>query len=136
MEMADPRSSIENTLYRYAWTYDMDELEDIGSCFTSDAEVTFMDTGLKSGRDAVAAEMRRRHDKYADGSIPYHVVSNIYITDVTDQQARVRSWWTFFVERPDGTSSYSGAGWYDDIFAPEDGEWRIKHRRVLRLRDR
>ena len=52
--MSDMRSGIENTLYRYAWTYDMDELDGIAECFTIDAEVQFRDTGLKVGRDAVA----------------------------------------------------------------------------------
>jgi hypothetical protein len=132
----DPRSSIENTLYRYAWTYDMNELEDIGECFTTDAEVTFIDSGLKVGREAVAAEMKRRHGKYPEGTIPFHVITNVYITDVTEQQARVRSWYTFFIEGPDGDSAYSNCGWYDDVFAPEDGQWRVKRRHIRRLRDR
>src|ERR1700733_9266994 len=111
--MSDMRSSIENTLYRYAWTYDMNELDGIAECFTTDAEVTFRDAGLKVGREAVAAEMRRRREKYDDGSIPWHVISNVYITDDTDTQATVRSWFTFFVVAADGTQKFSGVGWYD-----------------------
>ena len=129
--MSDMRSSIENTLYRYAWTYDMNELDGIAECFTTDAEVEFRDSGLKVGRDAVAAEMRRRRGKYDDGSIPWHVISNIYITDATGIEAKVRSWYTFFVQAPDGAQRFSGVGWYDDTFALEDGEWRVKRRRVL-----
>jgi 3-phenylpropionate/cinnamic acid dioxygenase small subunit len=134
--MSDMRSSIENTLYRYAWTYDMDELDGIAECFTTDAQVEFRDTGLKVGRDAVAAEMRRRRGKYDDGSIPWHVISNIYITDATSTEAKVRSWYTFFVQAPDGAQRFSGVGWYDDTFALQDGEWRVKRRRVLQPHDR
>src|ERR1700749_4722349 len=105
--MDDMRSGIENTLYRYAWTYDMNELDEIAEECTTDAEVEFRDSGLKVGRDAVAAEMRRRREKYTDGSIPWHVISNVYITDETDQEATVRSWWTFFVQSPDGGQRFS-----------------------------
>lgn len=129
--MSDMRSSIENTLYRYAWTYDMNELDGIAECFTTDAEVEFRDSGVKVGRAAVAAEMSRRRGKYDDGSIPWHVISNIYITDETADQATVRSWYTFFIQGPDGTQRFASVGWYDDVFALEDGEWRVKRRRVL-----
>jgi 3-phenylpropionate/cinnamic acid dioxygenase small subunit len=135
-EMNDMRSSIENTLYRYAWTYDMNELDGIAECFTTDAEVEFRDSGLKVGRDAVAAEMRRRREKYADGGIPWHVISNIFITDETDSEAKVRSWYTFFVQSAEGEQRFSGVGWYDDVFGLEDGVWRIKRRRVLLPHDR
>lgn len=134
--MDDMRSSIENTLYRYAWTYDMNELDGIAECFTSDAEVNFRDSGLKVGRDAVATEMRRRRGKYADGTIPWHVITNVYITDATDHEATVRSWYTFFLQSPEGEQKFSHVGYYDDVFAPEDGAWRIKRRRILLPHDR
>jgi 3-phenylpropionate/cinnamic acid dioxygenase small subunit len=133
---SDVRSEIENTLYRYAWAYDMNELNGIAECFTTDAEVEFRDSGLKTGRDAVAAEMQRRREKYAHGSIPWHVISNVFITNVTATEATVRSWYTFFVQEPSGTQRFASVGWYDDVFALEDGAWRIKRRRVLSPQDR
>jgi 3-phenylpropionate/cinnamic acid dioxygenase small subunit len=132
--MDDMRSGIENTLYRYAWAYDMNEAG-IGECFTSDAEVEFRDSGWKLGRDAVAAEMTRRREKYSDGSIPWHVISNIYITDPTDDSATVRSWYTFFVCAADGSQGFRSVGWYDDVFAVEAGVWRVRRRRVLMPHD-
>ena len=133
--MSDTRSGIENTLYRYAWTYDRGELDGIAECFTTDAEVEFRDSGVKIGRAAVAAEMRRRREKYDDGSIPWHVITNVYITDETEVEATVRSWYTFFVQAPDGTQRFTSVGWYDDVFALEDGAWRVKRRRVLLPQD-
>jgi hypothetical protein len=135
-EVNPPRLGIENTLYRYAWMYDMDEMADIAECFTVDAEVEFRDSGRKVGREAVAAEMRRRRGKYGDGTIPWHVITNVYITDATDRTARVRSWYTFFTQSPDGTRTLSSIGWYDDHFALQDGEWRIDRRRILLPQDR
>src|SRR4051794_20052625 len=134
--MDERRSGIENTLYRYAWAYDMDQLEQMPECFTTDAEVEFMDVGWKTGRDAVAEEMRRRRGKYADGGIPWHVISNVYITDATDTSATVRSWYTFFVQGTDGTQRFASVGWYDDRFALEDGVWRVRWRRVLQPHNR
>lgn len=128
--MQERRSGIENALYRYAWAYDMNELDEIAGCFTADAEVEFMDHGWKRGRDEVAAEMRMRREKYADGSIPWHVISNVYITEESETSATVRSWYTFFVQAPDGEQRFAGVGWYDDRFALEDGVWRIRWRRV------
>jgi hypothetical protein len=126
----DPRSGIENTLNRYAWAYDMDELDLIADCFATDAEVEFMDSGWKVGRDEVAGEMRRRRQKYPEGTVPWHVITNVWITDETEDRATVRSWWTFFIQDPDGSQRLSGVGWYDDVFALEDGAWRVKRRRV------
>ena len=64
------RDGIANTLSRYAWAYDKDELELIGECFTADAEVEFS-TGWTTGRDATVAELRRRRDLYRPtGEIP------------------------------------------------------------------
>lgn len=126
------RSEIENTLYRYAWAYDMDELAAIAECFTEDAEVEFRDTGLKVGRPAVVAEMMRRREKYRPaGETPWHVITNVYITDESARQAKVTSWWTFFVVSSDHTSAFTGIGSYDDVFANDNGAWRISRRRIL-----
>jgi len=134
--MTDIRSQIENTLYRYAWTYDMDELDGIADCFTRDAQVEFRDSGLKIGRDAVTAELRRRRDKYTDGNIPWHIISNVFITEATESEATVRSCFAFFNHGPDGVRQLLSIGWYDDRFATEDEAWRIRRRRVRLPADR
>jgi SnoaL-like domain len=134
--MDETRSGIENTLYRYAWCYDMNELDEIGECFTTDSEVEFRDSGLKVGRADVAAEMRRRREKYSDGSIPWHVISNIYVTDAPEGGQRARSWYTFFIQAADGPQRFVSVGWYDDEFRLEDGLWRVHRRRILSPQDR
>ena len=128
------RSEIENTLYRYAWAYDMDELDEIAKCYVEKVEVEFGDIGLKVGKQAVVAAMKWRRDLHRPkGTLPWHVISNVFITEETDQEAKVKSFYTFFVKEPDGTASFRSMGYYDDIFANDGDAWRIKRRRVMQL---
>lgn len=124
------RPEIENTLYRYAWTFGMDQLDEIGQCFTEDAEVEFS-TGLEVGRDAVVAELRRRRGLHAPETMPWNVISNVYIHQESREEAVVTSWWTFFVHAPEQPPALTNIGCYDDVFVNDGGTWRIKHRRVL-----
>jgi 3-phenylpropionate/cinnamic acid dioxygenase small subunit len=127
------RDEIENTLYRYAWAYDMDQLDEMGKCFTADAHVEFADVGLKVGRSAVVEEMRRRRDLYRpDSAVPWHVISNIFIENQTETEATVKAFFTFFVKGSDGTAKFRSIGYYDDSFGPEDGTWRVRRRRIMR----
>jgi hypothetical protein len=124
------RAGIENALYRYAWTYDLDK-QGIDECFTLDAEVSFADTGLISGRAAVAAEMARRRSSYPPGVTPWHVISNIYIARQTDLEADVKSFYTFIVVKPGEPLTVRSVGYYDDIFRYDDGGWRIWRRSIV-----
>lgn len=124
------RSGIAHTLQRYAWVYDKNGSAGIAECFTSDARVFFPRVGLKVGRDEVAAELRRRRSTHPI-DVPWHVISNVYVTDETPQRASVNSRYVFYLQRSDGTAQFMSFGWYDDVFVVDDGLWRIKHRRVL-----
>jgi hypothetical protein len=125
------RSAIENTLYRYAWTYDMDELAGIGECFTEDAEVVF-GTGLQVGRDAVVAELTRRRAKYRpEGTMPWHVITNVFIRSETAQEAEVAAFYTFFTKPPDGPPAATSIGHYDDVFVEDGGVWRVRRRTMV-----
>lgn len=128
---ASARDAIANTLSLYAWAYDRDELDLIGSCFTDDAEVEF-GTGWKTGREAVVAELRRRRDVYRPtGAIPWHVISNVLVHEEHEATARVTSFYTFFVKRPGEAPAPQSIGHYDDLFAVEEGAWRIRRRSVV-----
>jgi hypothetical protein len=127
----DPRSEIENVLYRYAWAYDMDEVDGMAGCYTADAEVEFMDVGVKVGRGAVVEEMRRRRVLHREKDVvPWHVISNVLIERLGVAEARVISFWTFVPRTPDGSLQIRAIGYYDDVFMLEDGHWRIHRRRV------
>jgi 3-phenylpropionate/cinnamic acid dioxygenase small subunit len=124
------RSAIENTLYRYAWSYDMDEMDGMGACFTEDAEVVFS-TGLEVGRDAVVGELQRRRSQVVPGTVPWHVITNVFIREETAEEAVVASWYTFVVQDTEGTAILRSIGYYDDVFVNEGDAWRVKRRRVL-----
>jgi hypothetical protein len=127
----DPRSAIENTLYRYAWTYDMDELDGIGECFTEDAEVEF-GTGSQVGRSDVVTEMRRRREKYRPtDALPWHAITNVFIRNQTDEQAEVVSFFTFCIKSPGSPPVLTSIGHYDDLFVADGDSWRVKRRRVV-----
>lgn len=125
------RDAIANTLSLYAWAYDRDELDLIGSCFTADAEVEF-GTGWKTGREAVVAELGRRRALYRPtGAIPWHVISNVLVHEQHEATARVTSFYTFLVKAPGEAPTPQSIGHYDDLFVVEDGVWRIRRRSVV-----
>jgi hypothetical protein len=136
LEVASQRAMIENMLMRYAWAYDMDELELLGGCFANEAEVLFSN-GLQIGRSAVVAELERRRAKYRPmGQTPWHVITNVFVRPKAPGETRVSSWWGFGMKEPNGSMQLSNFGWYDDRFIDQDGEWRIANRRVLSVGQR
>jgi hypothetical protein len=126
----NPRSEIENTLYRYAFAYDMQGAEGIGACFTEHAEVVFS-TELKVGRAAVVAELERRRGRYPEGAIPWHVITNVFIREQREREAVVASFFTFVLQSPGGEPALTSIGWYDDVFVDDGDAWRVSRRRVL-----
>jgi hypothetical protein len=125
------RSAIENTLYRYAWTYDMDELSGIGECFTEDAEVQFGNS-LQIGRADVVAEMIRRREKYRPtGALPWHAITNVFIRRETPTEAEVVSFFTFCIKTPGSPPVLTSVGHYDDLFVDDGDAWRVKRRQVV-----
>ncbi len=137
-DIANLHARIANTLSRYAWAYDWDEIHLIGECFTRDTEVIFGDTGLKKGRDAVVAELDRRRSIYRPKQqTPWHVSTNVFVRPINETRATVASWYSFgTVEPGKSLTALTSFGWYDDVFALEDGEWRVATRRVLRAGER
>jgi hypothetical protein len=125
------RAGIENTLYLYAWAFDMDEIPRLGECFTARAAVDFPD-GPRVGRDAIVVELGARRRRYApNAERPWHVISNVLIEDV-DRAVRARSFFTTSVSRRgDDVPVPRAVGYYDDVFVLDSGRWRIDRRRVV-----
>lgn len=134
-ELAVHRTMIENTLCRYAWAFDMANIDLLEGCFTHAAEVQFQD-GFRSGRSAVLAELARRRDAYAAEQTPWHLITNVYVRPESPTRARVASWFSFGAMQRDKPAALTSFGWYDDIFVLEEDDWRIAHRRVLRPYER
>jgi len=129
----DARSGVENTLYRYAWSYDIGDIDGLADCFTLDAESIFTNSDIKRGREEIVTEMRRRRSKYAHGVTPWHIISNVFITDFSEISARVKSFYTFIEVCPGQPLAVRSLGYYDDIFVLEDGTWRISKRQIVSI---
>jgi hypothetical protein len=114
----------------------MDEMERMGECFATDAEVSF-GTGPQVGRAAVVQELTRRRDRYRpENQTPWHVITNVLIEDESDRQATVKSFFTFFVKPRVGPVALSSIGYYDDTFIHDGETWRIHRRRVMSAGER
>ena len=128
--MNDPLPNIERALYRYAWSFDSGNLDEIGDLFTAEAQVEFHDTGLKVGRSAIVDELRRRRQLYSTGDLPWHLITNTLVTKLEEGRAEVRSQWTVFVASGAGSAQLRGTGWYDDVFESDGDIWQVARRHV------
>ena len=128
--MSDQRSSIENTLNKCAYCFDVGPIEAIGDCFAVDAAMTFVDASPISGREAVSAEMARRRNvsRYQDGSRPWHVITNVYVAEQDEREATVYTYWMFFIVDADGKSNLVSLGCYEDVFTNDGDNWLIQSR--------
>ena len=121
---------ITNTLSRYAWAYDMNEMDLMNQCFAREARVIFP-SGPQCGREAVVGELRRMRASYGPQQTPWHVISNVFVQTLTPNEAAVKSWFSFDIKDKGEPMELNSFGWYDDIFVAEDGDWRVSTRRVL-----
>jgi 3-phenylpropionate/cinnamic acid dioxygenase small subunit len=128
------RDEIENVLYRYAWCYDMNELDSIGPCFMPDAEVAFLKVRVV-GLDAVLAELRRRRDRYSDDVIPFHAMMNVYLRERRGNEVDVTSMYMFTATRPGDDPILTSIGYYRDRFDHDGEAWRIARRQIVQRPD-
>jgi hypothetical protein len=124
------RSGIENTLSRYSWSFARGDFEQLESCFAAEADVVFPDKHHATGRPAVMEKLRSLSEKFTGSeAMGWIVIANLLILEETADEARTIAFYTSFSGVP-GTPAVSSVGWYDDVFALEDGSWRIKQRVV------
>jgi SnoaL-like domain len=132
--LAVQRPLMENVLAHFAWAYDLDKLEYLDACFTTECEVEFGDTGLKAGRDAVMVEFRRRREKYRHlNQIPWHVITNVFVRMESSTRASVSSWYGFGTMHPGKPMALDRFGRYEDLFVLEEEAWRIARRQIFDL---
>jgi hypothetical protein len=126
----DARGEIENTLFRWTWYFDMQQIDKIGECFSEDAEYEF-DTGdIKVGREAIVEELRRRRARYGD-SAPRHVNTNVFVAEQSDSEATVKSFVMAIASRGESDRQIIRpmSIWHDE-FVNVNGAWLIRKRSV------
>ncbi len=126
------RERIRDTLARYNWSGDALRLDDLGQTFCEDGELELRGSEPVRGRAAIIALLggvvaSPIESAHASGvkRIVRHNITNIRLTDVTSQEARVACYFTVFTEI--GLDHY---GRYRDVFIPVDDDWLIRHRFV------
>jgi len=125
------RADIENCLYRYAWAFDMDRLTRLAECFTEDIATHFT-SGLVVGRPEVLADLEERRAVFRrDDVVPWHLINNVLIAQHSEDEARVQSFFTFFIRRGAAPPEPSTLGYYEDTFVRDGSAWRISIRRVV-----
>jgi hypothetical protein len=125
------RAAIENSLALYAWAFDMDEMERMGECFTEDAEVRFAD-GFEQGREDVVANLERRREAFRGRQlIPWHLMTNLLISDESQDHADVTCFFTFFTRSGNDVPQLSSIGYYADHFVRDGAVWRVHRRHVV-----
>lgn len=126
------RERIRDTLARYNWSGDALRLDDLAQTFCEDGELELRSDEPVRGRAAIVellggAVAAPNAAAQASGikRIVRHNVTNIRVTDVCPDEARVACYFTVFTEI--GLDHY---GRYRDVFVPVGDDWLIRHRFV------
>lgn len=124
---AQDHTDISDLINLHGHLTDAGQLDQAGELFTPDAVYDLGDFGLGSLRGPAA--MREAALALGDANPVGHHVTNIVITSVDDQSARVRS--KGIGVKADGTA---GSVAYDDIVTRQPGGWKISYRKVTARR--
>lgn len=126
------REHIRDTLARYNWSGDTLRLDELAQTFCEDGQLELRGSQPVRGRQAIIAFLQSAvaaptAAAEASGTtrIVRHNVTNIRLTEVTRQEARVACYFTVLTEI--GIDHYAR---YRDVFVPVGDEWLIRHRFV------
>ncbi|ASL15541.1 nuclear transport factor 2 family protein [Mycobacterium intracellulare] len=131
------REQIRDTLARYNWSGDAGALDGLAETFCPDGVLEIRGFDPLRGRSAIAeflggvtGKVAVDADVTADVTggvkpIVRHNVANVLFTEVTPDEARVKSYFTVVTH-----IGLDHCGRYRDVLVPEGGTWLIKHRQV------
>jgi ketosteroid isomerase-like protein len=121
------RIDISDLINRHGHLTDAGELDQVGELFTADVTYDLGDFGLGSLHGTAA--MRAAALAMGQANPVGHHVTNIVITRIDDDAARVQS--KGIGVKADGTA---GSVTYDDIVTRQRGGWKISYRKVTARR--
>jgi SnoaL-like domain len=124
------RSEIENVLARYCWAFHVDDVPFMGECFGSDAIVTFP-SGRREGRAAVLEELDLIRDGFRVEGVRPFIAINLFITRAEEQTIAAHTGFLVTLRNNERAVRLHRCGYYDDVFALEEGAWRIIERTVV-----
>ncbi len=128
------RLDIIETLNRYAWGYDLRDLELMGGTFTRDGSFEISLTGHAGwgpyrGRAAIVEWLSAVMEGQTDQR--RHCVTNVIFRELGAGRASVDSYLVLTAVE-NGTLRVVCTGTYHDEVVREDGAWLIRHK-ILRL---
>ncbi|MCK9541751.1 MAG: nuclear transport factor 2 family protein [Novosphingobium sp.] len=135
--MMSPFDHVRAQLARQKWAVDRRDHERLPDIYTADCTLILKQKGETvlrevTGRDAVIAHIRSGwagDTGWTPGSMVHHI-GTILIEPAPDGLIRSNSYATYVhVVAPNRTEIH-GYGKYHDLWAPEDGQWRLKRREV------
>lgn len=124
----EARFALQELLGRYALAVDDHDADALGACFTSDGVFGAAGATPSVGRDAVVEGFRRRFARFgATLHVPqFQVLSRL---DATTAAATVAGYAELATEDDTVVTAFR----YDDAYAVEDGQWRLRSRIVHTL---
>jgi ketosteroid isomerase-like protein len=125
------RDGIEQTLARYALSYDEADFEMLADCFADDCVLFFPTRGVAvRGRPAIAAQLeQQRRDRTTRDEQARHIITNLCFLEESADEALVVSFLTLTVTNAEGSTTRSG--WYRDRMVNQAGTWRLRERTVF-----
>jgi hypothetical protein len=123
------RERIRDTLARYNWSGDAGRLDDLADTFCADGVLEIRGLEPLRGRSEIVAFLGGVTRNVALGGgvkpIVRHNVANVFFDEVTRDHAQVSCYFTVVTH-----IGLDHVGRYRDTFTPDDGIWRIRHRKV------
>lgn len=125
------REQIRDTLARYTWSGDTGRADDLAATFCADGVLEIRDRPSLRGRTEIARFLSDLTAGVAGSAradskpIVRHILTNVQFTELTSDQARVRSYFTVVTDI--GLDHF---GRYRDVLVPAEGTWLIKQRSV------
>jgi 3-phenylpropionate/cinnamic acid dioxygenase small subunit len=131
------RHAIEDSIYRYAWGYDDDELDLLASAFAEQATLNHaIDGSFVEGRETIRAWMDEKREVFRQaGEQPRHMIANVVVEQDSETTASSRCYMTMMVTRSDGTVYAHHAGRYFDTYVRVGDRWLFSQRLIRVDRD-
>lgn len=121
--------AITRTLTVFAWGYDEADFDLVAGCFTEDATLQIAPDGdLIEGRALIRGTFEsNRGARLAARQQTRHIVGNVLVHELGDDEVEVLSYLLLVVTDPDGRTE-SRTGWYRDRMTRHGDGWQIRSR--------
>lgn len=137
-----PVEQVQSQLARQKWAVDTRDAAALAGLYTADsAQVIYQggpggrtEIARSQGRDeiigAITAGWARTAATWFPGSL-IHQIGSVLAEPAADGRIRCRSHASFLALDPGGGPVLKGYGSYDDIWALDEGEWRLAYRETV-----